>query len=174
MKKIEEEIDKTVAELYGITDDELKEIRKCLMILKEGEIPGEEEEEGEEQQIVLPKKDIEINVNPLLIEENKQQELTFSVQNNTDKPIKDVKLEVKLKSKSLLAETMKEIKPNDLVSLKFTVPKLKSGEYELEIYFSSQNVKFEEARKLFVKEKRKKVKKAKGSLDDELERLLGG
>ena len=44
LKKIEEEIDKTVAKLYGITDDELKEIRKCLMILKEGEIPEEEEE----------------------------------------------------------------------------------------------------------------------------------
>jgi len=67
---------------------------------------------------------------------------------------------------------LKIIQINDLVSLKFRVPKLKSGEYELEIYFSSQNVKFEEARKLFVREKRKKVKKAKGSLDDELERLL--
>jgi len=44
LKKIEEEIDKTVAKLYGITDEELKEIRKCLMILKEGEIPEEEEE----------------------------------------------------------------------------------------------------------------------------------
>jgi len=174
LKKIEEEIDKTVAKLYDITDDELKEIRKCLMILKEGEIPEEEEESEEEQQIVLPKEDIEINVNPLLIEENKQQELTVSVQNNTDKPIKDVKLEVKLKSKSLLTKTIKEIKPNDLVSLKFTVPKLKSGEYELEIHFSSQNVKFKELRKLFVKEKKKKIKKAKGSLDDELERLLGG
>jgi len=44
LKKIEEEIDKNVAKLYGITDEELKEIRKCLMILKEGEIPEEEEE----------------------------------------------------------------------------------------------------------------------------------
>ena len=118
------------------------------------------------------KEDVEISVEPLLIEENTEQELTVYVKNNTDQPIKDVKLEVKLKSKSLLTETIKEIKPNDLVSLKFTVPKLKSGEYELEINFSSQNVKFEEARKLFVKEKRKKVKKARGSLDDELERLL--
>ena len=36
LKKIEKEIDETVAKLYGITDNELKEIRKCLMILKEG------------------------------------------------------------------------------------------------------------------------------------------
>lgn len=37
LRKIEEEIDKTAAELYGITDEELLEIRKCLKILK-GEI----------------------------------------------------------------------------------------------------------------------------------------
>ena len=170
LKKIEEEIDKTVAELYGITDDELKEIRKCLVILKEGEI-SEEEEKDEEEQIILPKKDIEIKVNPLLIEENKQQELTISVQNNTDKPIKDVKLEVKLKSKSLLTKTIKEVKQNDLISLKFRVPKLKSGEYELELHFSSQDVKFKEPRKLFVK-KKKITKKIKSSLNNELEGLL--
>ena len=140
------------------------------MILKEGEI-SEEEEKDEEEQIILPKKDIEIKVNPLLIEENKQQELTISVQNNTDKPIKDVKLEVKLKSKSLLTKTIKEVKQNDLISLKFRVPKLKSGEYELELHFSSQDVKFKEPRKLFVK-KKKITKKTKSSLNNELEGLL--
>jgi len=174
LKKIEEEIDKTVAKLYEITDDELKEIRKCLMILKEGEIPEEEEESEEEQPIILPKEDIEMKVEPLLIHEDTHQELIISLQNNTDKPIKDAKLEVKLKSKSLLTKTIKEIKSNDLISLKFTAPKLKAGEYELEINFFSKNVKFKESRKLFVKQKRK-VKKAKSSLlDEELEELLGG
>ncbi len=43
LERIEEEIDETVAELYGITDKELKEIKKVLMILKKGEIPEEEE-----------------------------------------------------------------------------------------------------------------------------------
>jgi len=38
LEKIEEEIDKTVAEIYGITDEELEEIKKTLKILKEGEI----------------------------------------------------------------------------------------------------------------------------------------
>jgi len=42
LKRIEEDIDKTVAKLYGITDDELKEIKKCLMILKEGKTSEEE------------------------------------------------------------------------------------------------------------------------------------
>lgn len=30
LRKVEEEIDKTVAELYGITDDKLEEIKECL------------------------------------------------------------------------------------------------------------------------------------------------
>jgi len=42
LSKVEEEIDKTVAELYGITDEEIKEIKKTLKIL-EGE-KGKEEE----------------------------------------------------------------------------------------------------------------------------------
>ncbi len=33
LRKVEEEIDKTVAELYGLTDDELKEIKRSLAIL---------------------------------------------------------------------------------------------------------------------------------------------
>ncbi|MEA2033649.1 MAG: hypothetical protein U9N41_08725 [Euryarchaeota archaeon] len=42
LKEVEEEIDKVVAELYGITDEELEEVRKTLRVLKgEG---GEEEE----------------------------------------------------------------------------------------------------------------------------------
>ncbi|MCM8803544.1 MAG: class I SAM-dependent DNA methyltransferase, partial [Candidatus Omnitrophica bacterium] len=40
LKKVEEEIDKTVAKLYGISDDELEEIKKTLRILKEGEAEG--------------------------------------------------------------------------------------------------------------------------------------
>ncbi|MFQ6119212.1 MAG: hypothetical protein ACE5KE_04900, partial [Methanosarcinales archaeon] len=38
LKKVEEEIDRIVAELYGITDEELDEIRKTLRILKEGKV----------------------------------------------------------------------------------------------------------------------------------------
>jgi len=43
LKKVEEEIDKTVAQLYGITEKELKEVKKCLAMLE-----GEEFKEGEE------------------------------------------------------------------------------------------------------------------------------
>ena len=41
LRKVEEEIDGLVAELYGITEEELKEIRKCLAILREGKVVEE-------------------------------------------------------------------------------------------------------------------------------------
>jgi hypothetical protein len=34
LKEMEEGIDKIVAELYGITDDELEEVKKTLRVLK--------------------------------------------------------------------------------------------------------------------------------------------
>ena len=34
LKEVEEEIDKIVAELYGITDEELEEVKKTLGVLK--------------------------------------------------------------------------------------------------------------------------------------------
>jgi len=34
LEKVEEEIDKLVAKMYGIADGELKEIKKCLKILR--------------------------------------------------------------------------------------------------------------------------------------------
>jgi len=37
LKEVEEEIDKIVAELYGITDEELTEVRKTLRVLKGGD-----------------------------------------------------------------------------------------------------------------------------------------
>lgn len=41
LKKVEEEVDETVAELYEITNEELKEIKKTLRILKEGKVEEE-------------------------------------------------------------------------------------------------------------------------------------
>ncbi|MCW3130601.1 MAG: BREX-1 system adenine-specific DNA-methyltransferase PglX [Methanophagales archaeon] len=34
LKEVEAEIDKVVAELYGITDDELEEVKKTLRVLR--------------------------------------------------------------------------------------------------------------------------------------------
>ena len=38
LKEVEEEIDKIVAELYGITNDELEEVKKTLRVLKGEEV----------------------------------------------------------------------------------------------------------------------------------------
>jgi hypothetical protein len=49
LKKVEEEIDRAVAQLYGISEDELREIKKCLAVLE-----GEESKEGAEEAVELP------------------------------------------------------------------------------------------------------------------------
>ena len=54
LKRIEAEIDDMVAQLYRVSNDELKEIKKCLRILKEGEI--EEEKEPKKRQQGLKKR----------------------------------------------------------------------------------------------------------------------
>ncbi|HEC76568.1 MAG TPA: hypothetical protein ENI33_04840 [Thermoplasmatales archaeon] len=172
LKRIEEEIDKIVAELYGITDEELKEIRKCLMILKEGEIP-EEEEEGseEEEETVLPVEEVEVSVEPLLINENVEKELSCIISNNMEKDLQEVKIEILLNSNNLATKKIDKIEKTSLKNISFKVPKLKAGEYELIIKIKFEKNVLTEKRKLFVK-KRKRKEIAKSALDDEIERML--
>jgi len=170
LKKVEEEIDKTVAKLYGITDEELEEIKKTLKILKEGEV--EEEEENEEEEIILPKaKDIDLKVEPLFIEENETNKLSCIISNNSDKPLSNVKTNVYLGSESLVSESIKKINEKSFQTINFNSPKLKPGEYELRIVLDIGGNKIEEKRKLFVGSE-KKAKKVKSILDEEIERVL--
>jgi SAM-dependent methyltransferase len=169
LKKVEEEIDKTVAKLYGITDEELEEIKKTLKILKEGEV---EEEESEEEEIILPKaKDIDVKVEPLFIEENETNKLSCIISNNSDKPLSNVKTNVYLGSESLVSESIKKIDEKSFQTINFNSPKLKPGEYELRIVLDIGGNKIEEKRKLFVGSE-KKAKKVKSTLDEEIERAL--
>jgi methylase of polypeptide subunit release factors len=171
LKKVEEEIDKTVAKLYGITDEELEEIKKTLKILKEGEVG--EEEESEEEEIVLPKgKDIEVKVEPLFIKENESQKLDCMVFNNSNNPLSNIKVNVYLDSKSLDSGEIKKIDKNSSKTISFNSPKLKSGEYELRIILDISGNKIEEKRKLFVG-REKKERKVKSELDKEIEKILG-
>jgi len=175
LKQIEDEIDETVAKLYDITDSELKEIKRTLRILKEGEV---EEEETEEEEIILPEqKPIEIKIEPLLIEEKKSQNMDIKVTNNSEGAISDVQIRVTLGKDELLKDKTKKIKAQSSKSFSFSSPELKSGEYELEIFmkYKVKNEKGElkEKRTLYVKPK-KKEKKAKSEFDEELEEMLGG
>jgi hypothetical protein len=169
LKKVEEEIDKTVAKLYGITDEELEEIKKTLRILKEGEV---EEEESEEEEIQLPKpKDIEIKIEPLFIKENEVSKLKCIISNNSEKSLPNIKVSIYLYSKSLCSEEMKKIDKNSSETISFNLPELKSGEYDLRILLDIDGNKSEEKRKLFVGVE-KKAKKVKSTLDEEIERML--
>jgi methylase of polypeptide subunit release factors len=169
LKKVEEEIDKTVAKLYGITDEELEEIKKTMKILKEGEV---EEEESEEEEIVLPKtKDIEIKIEPLFIRENEVSKLNCIIFNNSEKSLSNVKVSIYLDSKSLSSEEIKKIDKNSSETISFNLPELKSGEYDLRILLDIDGNKSEEKRKLFVGVE-KKAKKVKSTLDEEIEKML--
>ncbi|MEM3451862.1 MAG: N-6 DNA methylase, partial [Nitrososphaerales archaeon] len=166
LKKVEEEIDKTVAELYGITENELDEIKKCLIILKEGEV--QEEEEAEEE--MLPKEEgIEVSLEPLLINENRSQEISVKLTNDFNSDIEDLNLKISLKDKTIMSEEVKKIERSGERNLKFSCPALKAGQYNLkiELTFSinGERRKVEEERMLFVKAISKKMPTAFGDLD---------
>ena len=172
LNKIEEEIDKTVAQLYGITDEELEEIRKCLTILKEGEIS--EEEESEEEITLLSEEGVKVSVEPLLVNENESKELNIKVSNNLSLPLDDGRIRIILGDKVLTDQKIGNIGKSEDKALGFVLPKLKAGQYTLEIILTFKVNKEErsikEERTLFVKSVSKKSEKAgiKG-----LDELLG-
>jgi len=51
LKATEDEIDQLTSQLYGITDDELREIRKCSMILHEGDVEADDEIKSEIEEL---------------------------------------------------------------------------------------------------------------------------
>jgi SAM-dependent methyltransferase len=169
LKKVEEEIDKTVAELYGITHEELEGIRKCLMILKEGEIF----EEKSEEEIVLPKEEcVKISVEPLLVNEKEPRELSIKISNYLSGNLEDGRIKVTLKNEILTDQKVENIKKDEEKILKFMLPKLKAGQYGVEIIFTfkinKQSKVIKEERTLYVKPADKKITKISFEGLDEL------
>ncbi|MBU7045865.1 MAG: N-6 DNA methylase [Theionarchaea archaeon] len=168
---VEEEIDETVAELYGITDKEFKEIKKALMILREGEMPEEEEEET--GAIVLPTAEpVSIRVKPLLVEERNPFEVQVAIINNTDDGIRNVELTGYLHDDKIGEHSIKKVKAFTLEIVSFTLPALAAGEYGLRFsvsYMVGKDKKtFTEERILYVR----KVEKKKTEFGKELDDLL--
>lgn len=127
LKKIEDEIDETVAELYGITDRELSEIKKVLAILKEGEIPEEEIE------FIAPASTGPIlKVDPLLIEEEDSTEMDVTIINNTGDGMRNVELMGYLNGNKVCEKTIKKIGINKSETAVFDSPVLPFGQYELD------------------------------------------
>jgi hypothetical protein len=167
LARVEEEIDKKVVELYGITENELKEIRKCLRILKEGEV---EEEEGKEEEVVLPKEEkIEIELEPLLIKENESQEMEIKVANHLKTKIQNAVVKIMMEDNLLFKGEIAEIKSERTEILVFNSPKLRSGQYPLKVILEHENEGEEEIKTLFV---RGKTEKRKSLFDEELEEML--
>ena len=49
LKMIEKQVDETVSKVYGITEDQLREVRRCLAVLKGEEVEGEHTEKLRER-----------------------------------------------------------------------------------------------------------------------------
>jgi len=94
LSKVEEEIDRTVSELYGITDEELMDIKNALKILE-----GEEIEEGEIEELPALEPDITL-ANPV-VEENKPFNLGIIIRNPLEETMRNIKLKVELPTKTV-------------------------------------------------------------------------
>jgi type II restriction/modification system DNA methylase subunit YeeA len=123
LNKIEEEIDKTVAQLYSITDDELKEIKRCLAILKCEEVEEEGIEEGPE---ALP--DIFVE-NPVLYS-GSPQDIELAIVNPYEESLRDVKIKLELDDKTF-EEVFEELSGEQ--RLKISLGRLSLGEYRVKI-----------------------------------------
>jgi len=161
LTEIENEIDNIVAQLYNITNEELKEIKRNLAILEGREI---EEEEEEEQ---IPQANPEIFIETPVFYEGDEQELVLNVINHYDKPIKDVKVKLVLEGKSF-EEVFDEI--TDETRATFCLGGLRAGEYQvtlsMEYLWEGSLKKVEKVVPIYVK--RSSESKVKRSSLDEL------
>jgi CRISPR/Cas system type I-B associated protein Csh2 (Cas7 group RAMP superfamily) len=155
LSKIEDEIDNTVAELYGLTSEELKEIKNALKILE-----GEEIEEE-----IVEEESMEVTVDFLNAVASPNVAGSFEVA--VSNPLKDtVKIELQLPDRKVKLETSKE-KDN----LKVQTPPLPTGEYEIP-YKIIAKTKVAKGKFTFHVKERKRFRKDQ-ILTSKLDELLG-
>lgn len=146
--KVEEEIDKLVAQLYGLTEEELKEIKRSLAILEGREF---EEEEAEEMPVLEP----DVTLADPVVEEGKPCDVEIVVSNPLDKEISNVKVKVQLldkKVEQLFDKVEKEEK------FKVRLDGLKKGKYKvklvMEYIMEGSSKRVEKELTLYVKERK--------------------
>lgn len=156
LSEVEEEIDNTVAELYGLTDEETKEIKNALKTLEGEEI----EEEMVEEEFM------EVKVDFLNAVANPNVVGSFEVA--ISNPLKDlIKIELQLPDRKVELETDKEQE-----TLKVQIPPLKAGEYKIPYKIITQSKVARGEFTLHVKE-RKRFRKDE-TLTSKFDELLGG
>ena len=129
LKKVEKEIDKTVAQLYGISEGELKEIGRCLAMLEGEEIEGEVEEAAE-----LPLSMPDITLRNNVVGEGRPFNVDVVVSNPLDKPLTNVSVKLKLFDGRLIEKSFEGVEGE--VSFPISFDGLKAGEYKIEAVFN--------------------------------------
>jgi hypothetical protein len=164
LSKVEDEIDKHVAQLYNINDEELKEIKRCLAMLE-----GEEMEVEEIIEASNPMPEISID-NPVLYKDS-PQELELTVANPYDKPLENVKIKFELGGISY-DEVLDKVLGTHQLKIKIPLDRLDVGEYRakvsMEYLLEESASKIEKEIPVYVKESAESLVK-RGGLDD----LLG-
>jgi hypothetical protein len=155
LSKSEEEVDETVARLYGLTDEELKEVKNCLKLLE-----GEEIEEE-----IVEEESVEVTVDFLNAVASPNAAGSFEV--SITNPLKEaVKIELQLPDKNVELETNKE---QDNITVK--VPPLPTGEHKIPYKIITRAKVAKGEFTLYVKEK-KRFRKDE-SITGKLDELLG-
>jgi len=157
LEKIEEEIDRYVAQLYGITDEELEEIKRSLAILE-----GEEVEEEKHEEIPTLEPDITLE-NPI-VEENTPSVLEIVIRNPLENVITNVKVKAQLPTETV-ERFFNSIEREEKIQVK--VDGLKKGKYEIKLSmdysFKDSSKKIQKSLSLFVRGKgEKETVKRKG------------
>jgi hypothetical protein len=164
LSKVEDEIDKHVAQLYNINDEELKEIKRCLAMLE-----GEEMEVEEIIEASNPMPEISID-NPVLYKDS-PQDLELTLANPYEKPLENIKIKFELGGITYEGVLDKVLGTHQL-KIKISLDRLDAGEYRaklsMEYLVEGSASKIEKEIPVYVKESAESLVK-RGGLDD----LLG-
>jgi hypothetical protein len=164
LSKVEDEIDKHVAQLYNINDEELKEIKRCLAMLE-----GEEMEVEEAIEASHPMPEISID-NPVLYKDS-PQELELTLANPYEKPLENVKIKFELDGITY-DEVLDKVLGTHQLKIKIPLDRLDLGEYRakvsMEYLLEGSASKIEKEIPVYVKESAESLVK-RGGLED----LLG-
>jgi hypothetical protein len=128
LRKVEAEIDRLVAQVYGITDEELREIKRCLAILEGEEVGGEEEEVVE-----LPPSMPDISLKDNVVSEGRPFSVDVIVSNPLEKPLTNVSVKLKLFDGRSVEKCFETVKNETSFPLGFDG--LKAGEYKIKTVF---------------------------------------